>query len=122
MTFVGVCAIILSVKHADKKNIIESLLVVPKSQKRLFWGREIKHLNFLLKSFPCDLFWKGLSFSKQFESLALLRSGHFLKELKKKYKRFNYKIPNKKELKLGKKSGDDYITSKTLKTKRDFLS
>jgi len=110
------------VTHSDKKKIITALIELPNSNKRVFWAKEIKFLNILIELYPSEKFWKGVIFSKKFETLNLLRSGYFSKELKKKYQRFNYEIPPKKDLELGEKSGKDYTKKKTFKNKRDFLS
>ena len=87
--------------HTEKKKIIETLINVPDKQKRLFWGREIKNLNNLLETYPEDIFWKGLTFNKKLDSIIVLRSGFYSKELQKKYNIFKYKIPEKKEITLG---------------------
>jgi len=110
------------VTHTEKKKVIEHLLNVPDKQKRLFWGREIKMLNELIKLYPEDIFWKGLTFSKKLDSIIILRSGYYATELKKKYNIFKYKIPPKKTIKLGEKFGDDVIIERRNKTLRDFLS
>ena len=108
--------------HSDKKSIILKLVEVPDSGKRNFWGREIKSLNALLESFPEENFWKGLTFPVKFDSIIVLRSGYYAEELKKKYKRYKYIIPNKSKIVLGDKTGKDYVKIKKNKTLRDFLS
>lgn len=108
--------------HSDKKKIINNLIEVPETNKRMFWAKEIKFLNILIESYPSEKFWKGVCFSKKFETLNLLRSGYFSEELKKKFKRFNYKIPKKPVLDLQEKCGEDYNKPKKIITKRDFLS
>ena len=108
--------------HTEKKKIIEKLVVVPKVQKRNFWSREIKSLNILIESFPEDIFWKGLTFPKLFDSIIVLRSGYYAKELQKKYNLYKYNIPQKQSIQLGEKSGEDYINKKKPKTILDFLS
>ena len=57
--------------QTEKKKVIEKLIEQPKTQKRLFWGREIKSLNILIESYPIDGFWKGLSFPKKLDSIML---------------------------------------------------
>lgn len=108
--------------HNQKKKIIENLVVVPDKQKRNFWGREIKSLNILLEKYPEENFWKGLTFSEKFDSIIVLRSGYFANELKKKYKRYKYNIPQQKKLELGEKAGDDYTKQVKPKNLREFLS
>lgn len=108
--------------HSEKKKIIEKLVVVPDKQKRNFWGREIKSLNILLEKYSEENFWKGLTFSEKFDSIIVLRSGYFANELKKKYKRYKYNIPQQKKLELGGKVGDDYKKQVKPKNLREFLS
>lgn len=108
--------------HSEKKKIIEKLVVVPDKQKRNFWGREIKSLNILLEKYPEESFWKGLTFSEKFDSIIILRSGYFAKELHKKYKRYKYNIPQQKKIELGDVSGDDYKKTVKPKNLREFLS
>ena len=108
--------------QTEKKKVIEKLVDVPKAQKRHFWGREIKSLNELQKLYPEDEFWWGISFSQKFDTLIILRSGYYSKELKKKYNRFKYDIPPRSDIKLGAKSGDDYPHPPQSSTLRQFLS
>lgn len=112
----------MAVTQTDKKKIIEKLIEVPKSQKRLFWGREIKSLNILLAQYPSDEFWKKLSFSSKLDSMIVFRSGYYAEQLKNKFNRFNYKIKPQKKIILGEKCGEDYKTKPTPKTLKDFLS
>ena len=114
--------ILLFVKHAEKRKVIENLVNVPKTQKRHFWSREIGSLNILIESYPEDIFWKGLTFPKLFDSIIVLRSGYYANELKKKYKRYKYTIPSEKKLELGEKTGNDYKKKVKPKTLREFLS
>lgn len=108
--------------QTEKKKIIEKLTDPPKTQKRLFWAREIKSLNILLEAYPIDSFWKGLSFPKKLDSLILLRSGYYAGQLKKKYNRFNYKIPPNKQIDIKEKTGEDYIKQNKPKNIKEFLS
>lgn len=108
--------------QTEKKKIIEKLTDPPKTQKRVFWAREIKCLNILLESYPMDSFWKGLSFPKKLDSLILLRSGYYADQLKKKYNRFNYKIPPNKKIDIKEKIGEDYIKQNKPKNIKEFLS
>ena len=86
----------------------------------MFWAREMKMLNDLMDMFNSQEFWQKVSLDKV-PSLAVLRSGHGLSILSKKYKEFNYKIPAKVEIPLGKKTGKDKIISKKPKTIRQFI-
>ena len=109
-------------RHSDKKVIIESLVDVPAKGKRPFWAREIKTFNILLEKYPTELFWKNLRFPNKIETLIVLRSGFYSKELEKKYKRFHYKIPQKETVELGKVCGDDILNKKSTKTIKSFLT
>lgn len=108
--------------QTEKKKIIEKLTDPPKAQKRVFWAREIKCLNILFESYPIDSFWEGLSFPKKLDSLILLRSGYYADQLKKKYNRFNYKIPPNKQIDIKEKTGEDYIKQNKPKNIKEFLS
>ena len=107
-------------KKFNKREIIKKIVVEPDKQKRIFWAREMKLLNDLLEIFPNQDFWQRMTFIKV-PSLAVLRAGAGLKNLTKKYKDFNYKIPEKKEFPIGDKTGEDKIISKKPKTIRQFL-
>ena len=108
--------------QTEKKKVIEKLVDVPKAQRRHFWGREIKSLNELQKLYPEDEFWRGISFTKKFDTLIILRSGYYSKELKNKYNRFKYDIPVPSDIELGAKSGEDYSDPPQSTTLRQFLS
>jgi hypothetical protein len=110
------------VTQTEKKKVIERLVDVPKAQKRHFWGREIKSLNILMELYPEEDFWSGISFSQKFDTLIILRSGYYSKELKKKYNRFKYDIPAPADIELGAKSGEDYPHPPRSTTLRQFLS
>ena len=107
-------------KKLNKRNIIKKIVTEPSTQKRMFWAREMKMLNDLMSMFKSEDFWQKVSLDKV-PSLAVLRSGHGLSILSKKYKEFNYKIPAKVEIPLGKKTGKDKIISKKPKTIRQFI-
>lgn len=107
-------------KKLNKRDIIKKIVTEPSTQKRMFWAREMKMLNDLMNMFESEDFWQKVSLDKV-PSLAVLRSGHGLSMLSKKYKEFNYKIPKKIEIPLGKKTGRDKIISKKPKTIRQFI-
>ena len=108
--------------QTEKKKIIERLVIVPSSQKRQFWGREIHSLNHLLKAYPEPSFWKGIAFPHKMDSIIVFRSGYYSSVLEKKYKLFKYAIPPKPQVVLGDKSGSDYIPSGSPSTLKEFLS
>jgi hypothetical protein len=108
------------VKKLNKRDLIKKLVVEPDKQKRMFWAREMKLLNDLMEMFPNEDFWNRVSINLV-PSLAVLRSGQGLKQIQKKYREFNYKIPPKIEIPLGEKTGDDKIISKKPKTIRQFI-
>lgn len=107
-------------KKLNKKDLIKKIVEEPSKGKRMFWAREMKLLNDLMKMFPNENFWQRMTISKV-PSLAMLRSEHGLSKIKKKYLDFNYKIPSKKEIPLGEKTGEDKIISKKTKTIRQFI-
>lgn len=108
--------------HKEKKQVIERLVTVPTSQKKIFWGREIKTLNILYELYPDKKFWTNVKFFDKLDSLILFRSGYYAKELEKKYRLFNYKIPSKSSITLGQEPGEDLTLPNKPKTLKDFLS
>ena len=107
-------------KKLNKRDLIKKIVKEPNQQKRMFWAREMKLLNDLMQMFPNEDFWQRMSIDKV-PSLTMLRSGYGLSSIKKKYLDFNYKIPNKKEIPLGDKTGEDKVISKKTKTIRQFI-
>lgn len=107
-------------KKLNKRDLIKKFVIEPKSQKRMFWAREMKLLNDLMSIFTNEDFWQKINLPKV-SSLAILRSEYGLNTLKKLYLEFNYKIPEKVEIPLGEKSGKDKSISKKPKTIRQFL-
>ena len=102
--------------------MISRLVIVPKTQKRFFWAREVKFLNDLLENYPSIDFWKKIKFDKQFESLLALKGDYGKRVLKKKYLEYSYVIPSEEKLKIGKKVGKDKKFEKKVNTIKDFLS
>lgn len=96
------------------------MVVEPKTQKRMFWAREMKMLNELIDKFPNLDFWTRASFQKV-PSLSHFKSRYGLEKISKMYREFNYVIPPKKDISLGEKSGKDKILSKKPKTIRQFI-
>lgn len=82
----------------------------------------MKMLNTLMEKFPETSFWQKFNFRKQYDSLAYFISPYGQEYLRKKYNEFNYKIPKKSKVKLGKKIGEDKILKKENKTIRDFFN
>ena len=120
MTYSSIHGIILLLKKLNKRDLIKKLVVEPKTQKRPFWAREMKLLNDLLEMFPDNDFWIKMK-PESYPSLAVVRSEQGIKSLRKKFREFKYKIPQKKEIKLGEKVGKDRIYNKTPKTIKDFI-
>lgn len=106
--------------HTQKKKVIENLVIVPTSQKRNFWGREIKTLNILLETYPCENFWNLLSFPKKVDSMIVFRSGYYKEELLKRYRRYFYVAPKQEKVIIGEKCGEDYYKKTIHKTLRQF--
>ena len=107
-------------KKLNKRELIKRIVHEPKSQKRAFWAREMKMLNDLMSMFPSEDFWRRVSI-KKVDSMAILRAPSGIKFLKKKFSEFNYKIPPKKTIKLGKKTGEDRTYERKPKTLRQFI-
>ena len=109
-------------KHNDKKKVIENLVIVPNKNKRGFWAKEIKCFNEVYKLYPHDSFWQKIKFPDKFESINLLRSGYYAKELKSKYLRFFYTIPEPSTIKFAKVFNDEEVEILGgPKTLRNFL-
>ncbi len=113
----------MKLKQTEKKKIIESLLITPQKNKRLFWAREIKLLNDLYKMFPDVNFWRSINFEKKYDSLTFLRGEYGLKQLKKRFMEYNY-IPRKVEQYdiNEKKFGEPYKNKPNKKTLKSFLT
>lgn len=107
-------------KKINKRDLIKKIVIEPKTQKRIFWAREMKLLNDLMSIFDNLDFWSKIRVSKV-PSLAILKSENGIKILKKKYREFMYKIPDKVEIKLGKKQGEDKKILKAPQTIRQFI-
>lgn len=108
--------------HREKQKVIGNIVSVPDKSKRIFWAKEIKFFNILFEKYPDKKFWTNLSFYDKLDSMLLLRSGYYAGELNKKYKKFNYTIPEDKKIILSDKCGKDMNISKQIKTIKDFLS
>ena len=80
----------------------------------------MKILNSLMEIFPNLEFWEKVRINKV-PSLAVVKAKKGLLLFKKKYREFEYKIPQPKKIKLGEKSGEDKILSKKVKTIRQFI-
>lgn len=109
----------------NKKVFIKKLVTDPQLDKkdknlRSFWSREMKILNYLLDKFPNITFWQKVRLQKV-NSLLFYKTEKGLKKLIKKYKEFNYKIPQKKDIILSDKAGEDFVVNKKNKTLRQFL-
>ena len=104
-----------------KRDVIQRLVVVPKTQKRPFWAREMKMLNTLMEEFPGERFWSKVSFPKVYDSLAFLVSYYGKKLLKRKHNEYNYKVPSAPKIKLSNKKGEDKKIKKKKQTVRDFF-
>lgn len=80
----------------------------------------MKLLNSLIDLFPNTDFWQKVRVRKV-NSLAMLKTKAGIAFLQKKYNEFHYKIPEKIEIPLGPKTGEDKIFSKKPKTIRQFI-
>ncbi len=108
--------------HNEKKKVLERILIVPSTKKQAFWAQQFKCFNELLKLYPDNSFWIKIKFPEKFETINLLRSGYFANELKKKYLRYNYKIPKAEVIKISDTPSNKIEVKKQPKTIRDFLN
>lgn len=106
----------------NKKQIVLNLITPPSSIKGAYWSREYKILNELMEIFPSQDFWQKVNFNQDWDSLLIFKSEYGISLLKRKYKEFNFNIPDTKKIELTKKSGRDKIIETKPKTIRDFLS
>lgn len=104
----------------NKREILQRILIIPKTQKRMFWAREMKMLNTLMDEFSDQSFWAKFIFEKKYDSLAYFISPYGKKYLRRKFNEYNYKPPKHKPIKLGKKIGKDRIAERKNKTIKDF--
>jgi len=105
----------------NKRKVIEKLVILPKTNKRPFWAREMKMLNSLMSQFKNDGFWHKLSFPQKYDSLAYFLSEYGKKMLKKRFNEYNYSLPEIKIPKLGDKVGEDRHFDKKPTTIKQFF-
>lgn len=106
----------------NKKQILLNLITPPKSIKGGFWSREYKILKNLMKEYPDENFWQKVRFKMDWDSICILQTEYGKSLLDKKYKEFNYKIPEYQKIQLTDKIGCDKIINKKPKTIRKFLN
>ena len=106
----------------NKRETLKRLLKIEGRRSRNFWAREMKALNDLLEKFQDVSFWNKVSFSESFNSLLFFKKGDGLEILNKKYREFNYKIPEPKRFNIGKTTGEDRVYKNKIKTIKDFLN
>jgi hypothetical protein len=109
------------VKKPNKRHLLQSLLEIPNQNKRNFWAREMKLLNDLLSGFSNMEFWTKVKFTPKPNSLLFFKTESGLSLLKKKYNEFNYKIPKRKTIPIGKIVGENRSYTRKPKTIKDFL-
>ena len=66
---------------------------MPAKGRRPFWAKQMAIFNKLLEKFPKKEFWQKAVFSKKYEGMEYLLSPYGLQLLRRKYREFNYKIP-----------------------------
>ena len=111
----------VKLKQTAKKDILNRIVDIPKTQKRHFWSREIKILNDLFKIYPVEEFWSVIRFNKKYESMTFLLSDYGKKLLKKRFLEFTYVVPETQTIELGEKTGEDFNVENKPKTIKDFL-
>ena len=106
----------------NKKQIVLRLITPPSTIKGAFWTKEYGILKRLMKKYPNEDFWQKIHFENGWDSLVILQSDYGQSILDKKYKEFNYKIPEYSKIELTDKSGCDKIIKNKPKTIRGFLN
>ena len=81
----------------NKKQIVLNLITPPSSIKGAYWSREYKILNELMEIFPSQDFWQKVNFNQDWDSLLIFKSEYGISLLKRKYKEFNFNIPDTKK-------------------------
>jgi hypothetical protein len=110
-------------KCLNKRQIIQRHINEPKTNKRVFWKKEMTLLNRFLTEFPDQCFWSMVDFHQKFDSLAILASPNWKKFVQKKYLEYNYTVPTYQTPTLEKnKIGNDGNIIKNKRTIKDFLS
>lgn len=110
------------VAKLNKKQIVLRLITPPKSIKGAFWTKEYGILKRLMQKYPNEDFWQKIHFENDWDSLVILQSDYGKSLLDKKYKEFNYKIPEYDKIELTNKSGCDRVITRKPKTIRGFLN
>jgi len=109
--------------HKKRQAIIERLVEIPRTQKRFFWGREMKLLKDLEARYSLD-FLEIVTFPKKYDSLAYIVSKALKDTMDKKWRNFNFKVDFSKYMvyDMGEKCGKDYesIYNKPKNTKDLF--
>jgi len=103
----------------NKKHLVERLVEKPSHGLREWLMREYVILKKLSALFPLE-FLNQLKYSKKFASLAVLFCDNLMLELTRKYRAYLYVPPQKEEIILGDKAGEDYQIQKR-PTLRDLL-
>ena len=106
----------------NKRETLKRLLKIDGRRSRVFWSREMKALNDLLKDFDNLEFWSKVNFGIHFNSLLFFKKGDGREILLKKYREFNYKVPEAKKINIGKTVGEDRVYKDKPKTIKDFLN
>ena len=115
---------IVQKKKFNKKQLLKKFVEFPKTGIRFFFAKEMKLLNDLIDRYSIE-FVDALSLIKKYDSMAVILSDSYKKELDKKFNNFNYKIDSSKYdivTLSDSKSGEDAVIKSKPKTIRDFLN
>lgn len=105
----------------NKREVIKRLIILPKTQRRPFWAREMKMLNTLMEEFIVDEFWQKVNFPEKFDSLAYFINKYGKRTLRRKYNEYNYKLPEIPVIVLTEKKGEDKSINRQNRTVKDFF-
>lgn len=110
-------------KKVNKKKILVRLVLVPATDKRLFYMREMHFLNILCERYS-EEFMEIVSFDKQFDSLAYLVSEKLKELLDQKFRAFNFVVDTSRyeTYNLTEKCDIDALINNKSKTIKDFLN
>ena len=108
----------------NKRLLLKKFVEFPKNGVRHFFSREMMFLNKLIERYSIE-FLQVLSLDKKYDSLAVISSDSFEKELDSRFRNFNFKINeslyDKVEV-FPDKFGEDLSFKQKPKTIKEFLN
>ena len=110
----------IKVPKINKRKLVERLVEKPANDILPWLLKEYSVLKSLEKHYPLN-FLAQLVFRKKLPSLAVLFCDFYERDLKIRFQSFNYVAPQKEEIILGEKVGEDFQIQKK-QSLRDLLN